>query len=424
MKSQKVLEKLTLAIGFWMCVFATLNAMNAQAADWPQWRGLERNGLSKETGLLKEWPEGGPKLLWSATRLGKGFSSPSISNGSLYITGMVKNTEVISAFDLNGNLKWKKEYGKAFTKSYPDARTTPTVDGDSIYVVSGSGEVVCFEATSGEIKWSVAAFDKFGGKHGSWGIAESPLIVDNKVIYTPCGDKTTVVAFDKNTGETVWTSESLNDQSGYVSPILVERGGKKLIVGVTGDYIIGVNAEDGKIEWKFNYRETSKNSREINAVTPIYRDGYIYVTSGYNHGGAMLKLSEDGTSVSLAWVDHNLDTHHGGVVLVDGYIYGANWINNGKGNWVCLDWNTGKAMYEKDWNNKGSIISAEGMLYCYEEKKGMFGLVKASPEDFTVVSSFRIKQGKGAHWAHPVISDGRLYVRHGGVLMVYDIKAK
>ncbi|HIE26731.1 TPA: alcohol dehydrogenase [Candidatus Poribacteria bacterium] len=422
-----------LAIPACIYLLATLQAINIQASDWSQWLGTERNGLSKETGLLKEWPEGGPKLLWSedgftsvnhVEGIGSGFSSPSIANGSLYITGMIDNNEILSAYDLEGNLKWRKEYGKAFSKSYPDARTTPTVDGNSIYVISGTGDVVCFDATSGDIKWSVKAFDKFEGKHGSWGIAESPLIVDDKVIYTPCGEKTTVVALDKNTGETVWASESINDKSAYVSPILVERGGKKLIVGVTGDYIIGVNAANGKIEWQFNYKETSEKGRDINAVSPIYHNGYIYVTSGYDHGGAMLKLSEDGTNVSLAWVDSTLDTHHGGVVLVDGYIYGANWINNGEGNWVCLDWNSGKTMYEKKWHNKGSIIYADGMLYCYEEKTGNLGLVKASPEDFTVVSSFKIKQGKGPHWAHPVISDGRLYIRHGNVLMVYDIKAK
>ncbi|MBC8230308.1 PQQ-like beta-propeller repeat protein [bacterium] len=424
MKLRKVTPKLTLAIGIWMCIFGTLYTINIQAADSPQWRGPERNGLSKETGLLKEWPEGGPKLLWSVEGIGSGFSSLSIVKGVLYITGTVDNVEILSAYDLDGNLKWKKEYGKAFSQSYPDARTTPTVDGNSIYVISGTGEVVCFDAMSGDIKWSVQGFDKFAGKHGSWGIAESPLIVDNKVIYTPCGEETTVVAFDKNTGEIIWASESLNDKSAYVSPILVERGGKKLIVGVTGDYIIGVNAGNGKIEWNFRYIETSEKGRDINAVTPIYHNGYIYVTSGYDHGSAMLKLSEDGTNVSLAWVDPTLDTHHGGVVLVDGYLYGSNWINNGKGNWVCLDWNSGEARYEKDWHNKGPIISADGMLYCYEEKTGNFGLVKASPEDFTVVSSFKITQGKGPHWAHPVISDGRLYIRHGGVLMVYDIKAK
>lgn len=421
MKLHRIIELLTLVIG--ILIFAI---GSGQALDYYQWRGIERDGVSKETGLLKEWPEDGPNLLLTIEGIGEGYSSPSISNGSLYITGTTDGVESIYAFDLDGNPKWKKEYGNAYTKANPEARTTPTVDGDSIYVVSGTGQVVCFDRASGDIKWSVQALDDFGGKQGSWGTAESPLIVDNKVIYTPCGGKTTVVALDKETGQTVWMSESLKDQSGYVSPILVERGGIKLIVTVTGNYIIGVNADNGDIVWQVNYREiapTGKSS-DINADTPLYHDGRIFITSGYNHTGLMLELSEDGKSASVLWVNPDLDTHHGGVVRVDGYIYGSNWINNGQGNWVCLDWNTGKTMYEVEWFNKGSIITADGMLYCYEEKGGNLGLVKASPDGFEVVSSIKIKQGRGPRWAHPVISDGRLYIRHGSFLMVYDIKAK
>jgi len=400
--------------------------VNAQSADWPQWQGPDRDAISEETGLLREWPEGGPKLLRSVTGIGQGFSSPSIAKGVLYVTGMEDNIEFISVFDLQGNLKWKKEYGKAYTKSTPDARTTPTVDGDSVYVISGTGEVVCFDASSGSIKWSVQALEKFGGKQGDWGTAESPLIVNDKVIYTPCGEKTTIVALDKNTGETVWASRSLSDQSAYVSPILVERGGRKLIVTVTGNYIIGVNPENGDIEWQIKYTEIPppKSGNEIKAVTPLYHNGRIFVTSGYNHTGVMLELSEDGANASVVWWNQDLDTHHGGVVLVDGYIYGSNWINNEDGNWVCLDWNSGKTMYEKKWHNKGSIISADGMLYCYEENDGNLALVKASPEDFAIANSFKIEQGKGPHWAHPVISDGVLYIRHGDVLMAYDIESE
>ncbi len=413
-------------IGYiWLSIFTLTCALTVQAADWPQWQGPERNNISEETGLLKEWPEGGPKLLLSVTGIGKGFSSLSIANGVIYVTSTEDSKEALSAFDLNGNLKWKQIYGNAYTDSNPDARTTPTVVDDSIYVISGKGQVVCFD-TSGNIKWSIEAFDKFEGRHGAWGIAESPLVVDDKVIYTPCGGKTTVVALDKNTGQTVWASESLNDPSGYVSPIVVERGGKKLIVTVTGNYIIGVNAENGHILWQIKYTEIPppKSGNDINIVTPLYHEGRIFVTSGYNHTGVMLDLSEDGENASVAWWNQDLDTHHGGVVLVNGHIYGSNWLNNQNGNWVCLDWNSGKTMYEKEWNNKGSIISAEGMLYCYEEKNGNLALVKATPEDFAIVSSFRITQGKGPHWAHPVISDGKLYMRHGDVLMVYDISEK
>lgn len=422
MRSRATTQKLMLIIGLCLFVFGAI--INVQAADYPQWRGPDRDGISKETGLLKEWPEGGPELLRTVTGLGKGFSSPSITDGMIYVPGMAENVEYLSALDLEGNLKWKKEYGKAYTESFPETRTTPTVDGNSVYVISGTGEVVCFDAASGDIKWSVQAFDKFEGEHGDWGTAESALIVDDKVIYTPCGDKTTMVALDKATGETVWTSESVGGPSGYVSPILVERGGKRLIVTMTGEYLLGVNAEDGQLVWNVNYEEVAPDGNEINVPTPVYHDGRVFFTSGYDHAGVMLELSEDGANASVAWVNRDLDTHHGGVVLVDGYIYGANWINNNEGNWLCVDWNSGETMYEKEWNNKGSIISAGGMLYCYEEKGGNLGLVEASPEDFKVVSSFKITQGKGQHWAHPVISDGLLYIRHGDVLMVYNIKAE
>ncbi|MBD3182317.1 PQQ-binding-like beta-propeller repeat protein [Candidatus Poribacteria bacterium] len=406
-------------------VFTLIFTGLVQADDWPEWRGPRRDAICKETGLLKEWPEGGPELLMTIEDLGKGFSSPSISKGVIYITSMYDNEEYISAFELDGTPKWKTKYGKAYTKSFPDARSTPTVDGDYVYVISGTGEVVCLD-TDGEIKWSVPGYEKFEGKYGAWGVAESPLIVDNKVIYTPCGDKTTVVAMDKMTGETVWMSETLNDQSGYVSPLLVEIGDLKLIVTVTGTYIIGVNADNGNIEWKIVYKDIPEEGKggDINIPTPVYHDGGIFVTSGYNHTGVMLELSDDGKSAKPVWVNPDLDTHHGGVVLVDGYIYGSNWINNGNGNWLCLDWESGKTMYDTKWHNKGSILAAEGMLYCYEEAKGNLGLVKATPDEFALVSSFRIEKGSAQHWGHPVISDGKLYIRHGDVMMVFDVKAK
>ena len=425
MKSRRIVGKFLLAAGIWLFVSGTACVVDVQAMDWPQWSGPNRDGISSETGLLKEWPQEGPELLRTFTAIGKGFSSPTIAKGVLYVTGMVANIEILSAFDLEGNLRWKKEYGKAYTKSYSDARTSPTVDGDSIYVISGTGEVVCFDAAGG-VEWSVQALERFEGKQGSWGTAESALIVDDKVIYTPGGEKTTVVALDKNTGETVWATESLGGKSAYVSPILIEKGGKKQIVAVTGNHILGVSPEDGDIVWQIKYRDIPPpdGGKDINPNSPIYHDGRIFVTSGYNHVGVMLELSEDATNASVLWWNSDLDTHHGGVVLVDGYLYGSNWLSNKDGNWVCVDWDTGETKYEKEWHNKGSIITAEGMLYCYEEKGGTLALVKATPEDFAIVSFFTITQGQGQHWAHPVISDGVLYMRHGDVLMAYDIKAK
>ena len=270
------------------------------------------------------------------------------------------------------------------------------------------------------------AFNKFGGHFATWEIAESLLLVDNKIIYTPGGDKTTIVALDKGTGETVWMSESLHDSTAYVSPLLVHYKNKKMIVNVTANYIFGVDARNGKFLWTYKYSDLERptwhpNAPVINTNTPLYHDGQLYVTSGYNHVGAMLRLSPNADEVTLVWSDSTLDNHHGGVVLVDGYIYGSNWINNSNGNWVCLDWNTGKPMYEKRWNTKGSIIAADGMLYCWEERRGNMALVKPTPKDFEIISSFRVRQGSGPHWAHPVIHEGILYIRHGDVLMAYDI---
>ena len=396
-----------------------------KADDVLQFRGPERTGIYNETGLLKQWPEEGPKLLTQITGLGEGYSSPAISNGIIYITGVTKNLEYLYAFDHEGNLKWKTQYGRA-ARSYPGSRSTPTVTDNFIYLTSGSGEVVCFNKADGSIKWSVHAIDKFQGKYGRWQIAESILLVGGKVIFTPGGNKTTMVALDSQTGETIWMSESLGGSLGYASPILVKRGEKQLIITITDKYMIGVNAENGNLEWKVDYLAYSKDAvyKGINAPSPIYHNGRVFFTSGYNQTPVMLNISEDGSSAEVAWVNNDLDNHHGNVVLVDGYIYGSNWLNNQSGNWLCVDWNTGKTIYDAEWYTKGSIIYADGMLYCYEEKSGHVGLVKATPEKFDLVSSFQITEGDGPYWAHPVISNQKLYMRHGDILNIYDINAK
>ncbi len=398
----------------------------SKQADWPQWRGLSQDGKSKETGLLKSWPEGGPKLLWSYEGLGKGYSTVSIVNGTIYVTGIVNKEGTLFAFDLDGNLKWSASYGPEWTGSFPSARSTPTVDGDNIYIITGTSRVECLDASNGNRKWSVDALEKFEGKHGSWGVAESALIVDNYVICTPGGDKTSVVALDKATGETAWVSEGFGESNAYCSPLLVERGGKKIIITMIEKSVIGIDAGNGKLLWRHpckNYKSTGR-IRGIHPNTPLYQDGFIYVTSGYDMGGAKLQISEDGTKVTQVWVDKRLDVHHGGVVLVDGYIYGANWKSNLKGDWVCLDWATGKVKYQKKWKGKGCITYADGMLYCYEEKEGTVGLVKATPEGFDLAGSFQVPLGSDEHWAHPVVCGGRLYIRHGNALMAYDVKAR
>jgi outer membrane protein assembly factor BamB len=422
MKLQKYgIHKIFLTIA---ALSLTLFNYQSFADDWPQWRGHARDGISKENNLLESWPENGPKLLWSKEELGSGFASMSISNGKLYITGVVDNEEKLTAMDLEGNIQWQLIYGEFWEDSYSEARSTPTVDGDQIYVISGMGKLVCVDKSRGKIKWSVDTVDDFDGDYHHWGIAESPLIVDDKVICTPGGDEASVVAFDKSTGKLIWQTNTLSQQANYCSPILINRGDKKIIATQLAESFVGINAADGSVLWQDDYEDYQDDARDININTPLYDDGYIYITSGYDDGGAMYELSADGSKITRKWVDQTLDVHVGGVVKVGNYIYGANWENNRMGNWVCLNWKTGKVMYEEEWNNKGSIIAADGMLYCYEEKKGNIALVKANPDKFDIVSSFKIPMGKGPHWGHPAISDGRLYVRHGEALMVYDIKKK
>ncbi|MFN8206053.1 MAG: PQQ-binding-like beta-propeller repeat protein [Bacteroidales bacterium] len=390
-----------------------------------EWRGPGRSGIYPEKNLLKQWPEGGPQLLWSRTDLPKGYSSLAIGNERLFLTGLQDSMDVLTALDLHGNVLWQSRYGRAWNGSYPESRSTPTIEGNRLYVSSGYGDLACLDASTGKLIWSVKTREQFDGSVGRWGIAESPLLHEDKVFFTCGGSKTTLVALDKSTGEVKWTTECLNETPSYVSPLLIKHGGKNQVVAVTENTILAVNPGTGNIEWKFNYGEYKPaDARNNHSTTPLFADGRLYMSSGYNHYSVMLQLNQGATAASLVWVDSTLDVHLGGVVKVDNYIFGSNWLNNGNGNWACLDWNTGKTMYETKWHNKGSIISADGMLYCYEEKSGNLALVRPTPVKFDIVSSFKLSLGTGPHWAHPVISNGVLYVRHGEALMAFNLTGK
>jgi outer membrane protein assembly factor BamB len=389
-----------------------------------EWRGIGRTGVYNETGLLKKWPDKGPELLWSVKGLPKGNSSVAIGNNMLYLTGTKDSTEYLMAFDMKGNKLWETAYGRAWSASFPESRCTPTVNDNRVYVTTGKLDAACIDAITGKLIWTVRVNDKFEGVCGPWGNAESPVVSGYKVFFTPGGFKTSMVALDKLTGKTVWTSESLKDSATYVSPLMIERNGKEQIICQTQKWLFGLSQADGKIIWKFNYGALAglPDHDNIQANTPLYYNGRIFSSNGYGHFNVMLEVSEDGTSVKQLWSESVMDTHLGGYVYLYGYIYGSNWLNNAKGNWVCLDWNTGKVMYETQWITKGSVISADGMLYCYEEKSGNIALVKPNPEKFEIVSSFKVPLGSGVHWSHPVISKGVLYVRHMDALMAFNIK--
>ncbi len=404
-------------------VLLSFQFTNAQQIS--EWRPENRTGVSAESGLLKSWPAEGPTLLWSNLELTKGNSSVSFGNNTIYITGTKDSADMLYALDINGKMLWQTDMGRAWNESFPESRATPTVEGDKVYTCSGLGDIACIDGTNGRIIWSYKASEMNKGTYGNWGIAESLLIDGDKLYFSPGGPETMTIALNKATGNVIWKSASLDDKPGYVSPILIEYAGTKMIVNVSLQHVFAVDASNGEILWKVAHLKSRPGHDLIFCVTPLFKDGKVYVTGGYDIGGMMINIGDDGKSANVAWTDSVLDVHHGGVVLIDGYIYGSNWLNNSNGNWCCIDWNTGKKMWEEHWNCKGSIISAEGMLYIYDEKKGNVGLLKVTPEKFDLVSSFKVTQGdSGPFWAHPVIRNGILYLRHNNALMAYDIKAK
>lgn len=401
-----------------------LFAGNLFAQDIVEWRGPNRSGIYPDQNLLTSWPVNGPALELEIKNIGNGYSSPVVYNKTIYVTGRKDTLDVISAYEMNGNKKWETVYGKAWERTYPETRCTPTIENNRIYLVSGMGQVACVDAVSGKLAWSVDANSEYKGEPNRWGVAESAAVSDKAVFYVTGGEETSVIALDKNNGKLLWKTKSLGGTRAYASSVIIEKAGLKLLLAQTANDLMAVDIQNGNIVWNFNLIQyhTGQSGKGANTNTPLVDNNEIFVTSGYDHPAVMLKMAEDGRSVSLKWTNADFDNHIGGVVKNGNYIYGSNWVGNGGGNWLCVDWQTGKTMYDTKWHNKGSIISADNLLYCYEEKTGNLALVKPDPEKFEVISSFKVEKGEGPHWAHPAIYDGKLLVRHGESLMIYNIK--
>ena len=389
-------------------------------------RGPNRDGQFPENGLLKQWPQSGPQKLWENLEIGKGYSSAVVVGDRIYITGMTEDQkqETFMALDLDGKIIYTTPYASPWKDSYPETRTSPTIHNGKAFVASGSGDVVCIDISDGKIIWKVDGTATYKSTVGNWGTAECPLVYDGKVIYTTGGNTTTVVALDENTGKEVWRSPSLKDKRTYASPTLIEWKGKRQILGFTMHYLYGADPDTGEIMWTFtDWGRTSNENISPNSA--IFKDGKIFFSQGYDVGGFQLQLADDLRSVSLVWKSDSFDTHHGGYVLVDGVIYGSNWTNNNAGNWCAIDWNTGKTLYETAWSGgkgKGSVIYSDGLLYCYDERRGFIGIVVPDGKEFKTVSEFRMDKGSGPFWAHLAIHDGVLYARHGEALIAYKIK--
>jgi outer membrane protein assembly factor BamB len=400
------------AVLLMVCVFSI--ASLGQSDDWPCWRGPNRDGKSADTGLLKEWPDGGPPLLWRVRGIGEGYSTVAVTGGLIYTTGNVGGKLVLFAFDMGGAPKWKVTVDKAWTKSQPGSRSTPTIDGDRLYILSVNGLLASFNAKTGEANWS-KPLSRYGGRPDAWGYAESVLIYDNLAIVKP-GGRSCVVGLDKMTGQVVWQSKGFTAGPEYSSCVPFVYQDVPMVATGTQQGIVCVSPKTGRVLWSNNF--AAKNT--ANCPDPVYWDGYVFWANGYGKGGICLKLNVSGETVSAeqAWTSKNMDCHHGGYIIHEGYIYG-----NHAGGWSCLDLKTGERKWNERAVGKGSLCFADGMLYLFSETAGKAALATCSPTGLSIKGNLTV-EGSGPSWAHPVVTGGRLYLRYADNLYCFDVKAK
>ncbi len=402
-------------------LFLTLASGSLTGLAQSQWRGPNRDGIYTETGLLKEWPAEGPKMLWSFEGLGTGHGSVAVSNEKVFVTGIpdtLTSEGFLFVFDTKGKMLWKKSYGKDWTGIFPGARSTPTVVDDLVYVESGNGSVHCLNAQNGDKVWSVDFFKDMQADSVQFGYAESVLI-DGDILYcTPGGKTNNMVALNRFTGKKIWSSPAFGEPATYSSPILINQNGTRLLVNLTASSIIGLDAESGEMYWRIHQFQDNK----IHANTPLFSAGKIIVSSASkkdSSGLVMLQLSTDGKKADIAWRNKEFTNLMEGAILNDGFIYGSVYLQP---KWFCIDLKTGETKYIAKGLGGGPVIYADGNLYCYAEKDGEMALVEADPGIFIIISRFKVPLGTAQHWAHPVIADKKLYIRHNEALIVYDLK--
>jgi len=402
----------------------TVVSTHAQVTSW---RGEHRDGHYIEKDLLKIWPENGPALLFKVAGIGKGWSSATTANHTIYITGKKDSMEYLSAVTMNGAIKWQVPFSKSWDQAYPDSRGSATIEDDRVYVISGTGVLACINGETGDINWSVDAIQEFDAVVSAFGTAESPLIIDDKVICTPAGEKTTVVAFNKMTGKMIWKSEPTGGEMAFMSPVEFTYKQFRYILAGTTTHIIALIPETGEIAWKYRHYDPSREKGNPGdgiclVNSPIFRENEIFITKGYHYPSMMIAMDSTGRGVTEKWINYTLDNDHGGVVRVEDHIYGANY-NPGNNKWVCLDWDTGEVTFLHEWGDKGSTVAADGLLYLYEERRGNIALVRPNPNRFEIISTFKVHHGNGPHWTHLSVFDGIMYVRRGDVLMAYALKS-
>ncbi len=389
-----------------------VNVLTAQEESY--WRGPDRDGKYPDKGLLKEWPEGGPELLWQFEELGTGFGSPAFANNKIYITGTKDSISYIYALDHSGKLLWKNVIGPEWMTNFPGMRTTPKIVKDRGYILSGLGVLYCFDAENGNHVWSTDLIEKYGGKNIRFGITEN-LLIDGDILYcTPGGADTNIVALNRFNGDLIWKSKGNGEASAYCAPVIFEHNGIKYFSTVTGKTVLALDLENGKVAWTF----PMEYPYDIHGNSPLYHDGLIFVMDAWEMGSFQLKIANDGKSVEQTWKNDLMDLENGDAILIGNNLYGANWEHQ---SWSCVNWKTGEEKYNTEEFLPGALLYADGLLYWYDIT-GKAGLIEPTENGFVVKGQFKVPgPPKKDHSAHPVVYDGKLYLRYQDNLWAYNI---
>jgi len=389
-----------------------------------EWRGENRSGIYNEEGLMESWPEDGPELVWEYEGIGNGYGSPVFTEDRMYIMGEIDELDSMAylfAFEIDGELLWKSEFGKEWVKNWKGSRCAPTIVDDLVYVMSGIGNLYCFDAGTGEKQWSVDMVNDLGGVYPLFGFTEAPVVDGNKVFCTPGGKENNVAALDRFTGEIIWTNTGKGERSGYNQGQIIRLEDRNIFVTFTAYEMLGLDTETGELLWvneqdntPVEEREPGKGDTHANSV--IYENGFIYYAAGDGNGGVKLELSADGSSIREVWRNPEFDSYMGGIVKIGNYLYGC---GSAKPGFKSINAETGEIGKELKIGS-GAVIAGGNMLYYYNFK-GEVMLIPQDPLEMEVISKFRITRGTGEHFSHPVINNGRLYVRHGNVIQAFDV---
>jgi len=389
---------------------------NRTLEDWPQWRGKNRDGISTEKGLLKTWPSAGPPLAWQATGAGEGYSSFSAAHDRLYTMGAREGTEYVMAFDAaTGKKVWERASGRRFSNDQGDGpRGTPVVDGTQLYALGASGDLISLDAATGKVAWTVNVLQRFGARNIRWGLSESPLVLNDRLLVNAGGSNASIVALKKTDGAELWRSG--NDEAGYSSAVLHTVGGVPQAIFFTAENAVGVDTRDGRQLWSYS----RVSNRTANIATPIVRGNRVFLSSDYGTGAALLELTASGNSVNAreVYFTNEMRNHHASSILVGEHLYGFS-----SAILTAMKFDTGEVAWKDRSVGKGSMVFADDRLYLFSER-GVVGLAEANPAGYREHGRFQIRTGSSLTWSHPVIANGKLFLRDQDTIYAYDVRTK